>query len=160
MGKIFVPMFTVYHLNYYGINIFLCAGKESDKGVYVYELQTHPYKHDKKYEYIKNDLLQKPRHKCLVCDRTKSNSWWGKNLEVVPIDTSYDFGEGYEASIPITITFDSPLYKKVLETGLYKSYEIKTGTYYFKQLKEEDWRNKCFKKLVIPRRQKGYDGLA
>lgn len=125
-------LLDVFVLNYYGILVFFQVCKTTEETVFLVELGTKRYKNGimltKHFKAAKKPLI-------ILNNNTHTRSTY----EVVP----------YKMTVPIKITFDSPLYKEAL-----KRTELPTiGTFYAEKvfeyankywIVEENEKEKCY----------------
>lgn len=108
-------LLDVFVLNYYGILVFFQVCKTTEETVFLVELGTKRYKNGitltKRFRAARKPLI-------ILNNNTHTKSTY----EVVP----------YKMTVPINVTYGSPLYKKALEKTEFPI----TGTYYAEKVLE------------------------
>lgn len=111
LNKDDIFLLDVFHLNYYGINVFFQVCKTDYDNVCVYEMATKVIS----LNGIKYDMLTKglkPSKNPFVVPKSM-NTYSKSNYKVYPVRLDGYYG----VSIPIEINFNSPLYNKAILMG-------------------------------------------
>lgn len=126
-----IDLFTVFHLNCYGIHLFLGVGDIDDETgmLHLYELKTVRYKDGVALSYNSDTgtFRAKDKKECLISPRNKPNCWSKAQLRCYPIKNKKG-----EIILPFEIEIGSKLYEQMKKVGIYKEYLLPSLNVVFK----------------------------
>jgi len=119
-------IFSVWHLNCYGVHVFLCVGDVdvNSNMVMLYELKTVRYKAKDgrtgtalSYDERGGAFRAKERNQCLIAPISKQNCF-----SRPPLKAYIKKNKKGEFIIPFEVDYDSRLYYEIKKKGIYKDY--------------------------------------